>query len=94
VPDRSVPDRPPKIKWLAMGLNFVLPGAGLAYLGLWRGALLNLLSALAVAALAVATLAPETLARVGQPLAYGIAGVSLGIAYAAYDRLFGSGRGA
>ena len=75
-----------------MGLNFVLPGAGLAYLGLWRGALLNGLFALAVAALAVAALAPETLARVGQPLTFGIAGGSLGLAYAAYDRLFGPGR--
>ena len=74
-----------------MGLNFVLPGAGLAYLGLWRGALLNLLFVLAVAALTVATLAPETLARVGAPLTYGIAGGSLGLAIAAYDHLYGSG---
>ncbi|HEX9951039.1 MAG TPA: hypothetical protein VGB53_04665 [Rubricoccaceae bacterium] len=90
MPDRSAPDRPPKLKWLAMGLNFVLPGAGLAYLGLWRGALLNLLVAVGLAALAATTLPPETLARVGAPLTYGIAGGSLGVAMAGYDRLFGS----
>jgi hypothetical protein len=77
-----------------MGLNFVLPGAGLAYLGLWRGAALNLVVALGVAAIAVVALPPETLARVGAPLTYGIAGGSLGVAIAAYDRLFGQDRSA
>lgn len=27
--------------WLAVGLNCILPGAGLAYLGLWRRAIIN-----------------------------------------------------
>ena len=84
-----MPERPPKVKWLAMGLNFVLPGAGLAYLGLWRGALLNLAVALAVGVVAAVLLSPEALAEYGAMIGSGVGGGSLGVAYAAYDRLFG-----
>ena len=72
-----------------MGLNFVLPGAGLAYLGLCRGALVNLAVALAVGVVASALLSPEALAEYGPMIGSGVGGGSLGVAYAAYDRLFG-----
>ena len=89
-----VSDRPPKLKWLAMGLNFLLPGAGLAYLGLWRGALVNLAVALAVFATVSALLSPAALGEFGPMIGSGVAGGSLGVAYAAYDRLFGPASGA
>ncbi len=76
-----------------MGLNFLLPGAGLAYLGLWRGALLNLAIAVGIAAIAAFALPEDAFARFGTPLTFGIAGGSLGVAMAAYDRLFGPARG-
>jgi hypothetical protein len=39
-------DRPSKSRWLAFLLSFVLPGAGLAYLGNWRLGAVNLVVAI------------------------------------------------
>jgi hypothetical protein len=85
-----VPDRPPKSRWLALALNFLLPGAGLAYLGFWRAGAVNLALALAAGALATLLLAPETLVEYRSMIGSGIAGGSLGAAYTAYDRYTGT----
>lgn len=84
-----VPVRPPKQKWLALALNFLLPGAGLAYLGYWRGGAINLALAVIVVGLATLWLAPETLLEYRSMIGSGIAGVSLGAAFSAYDRYTG-----
>ena len=85
-----MPDRPPKLKWLTLALNLLLPGAGLAYLGYWRGGLVNLAVALAAGGLATLWLSPEALVEYRQMIGSGIAGLSLGVAWAAYDRYSGA----
>lgn len=89
MPRRPVPDRPPRSRWLALGLNILLPGAGLAYLGFWRAGAVNLALALTAVALATFWLAPETLVAYRSVIGSGIAGISVGAAYAAYDRYVG-----
>lgn len=84
-----MPDRPPKLKWLTLALNFLLPGAGLAYLGYWRGGLLNLAIALAAGALATLWLSPEALVEYRSMIGSAIAGLSIGAAWAAYGRYAG-----
>ena len=88
-PTRPGPDHPPKQRWLALALNFLLPGAGLAYLGFWRAGAVNLVLALGAVALATLLLAPETLLEYRSMIGSGIAGGSLGAAFAAYDRYTG-----
>ena len=85
-----MPVRRSKLKWLAMGLNFALPGAGLAYLGYVRGGVVNFAVALAVYALTAALLSPEALIDYGPMIGSGVAGGSLGAAYTAYDRRAGT----
>ena len=77
------PARPPKSKWLALALNVLLPGAGLAYLGFWRAGAVNLTLALAVGALATLWLSPEALLEYRSMIGSGIAGGSLGAAFTA-----------
>ncbi len=89
MPTRPLLVRPPKSKWLALGLNLLLPGAGLAYLGYWRGGLINLALALTAVALATLWLSPETLLEYRSMIGSGIAGLSLGAAWAAFDRYTG-----
>ena len=84
-----MPDRPTKSKWLTLGLNVLLPGAGLAYLGYWRGGLVNLVVALAAGALATFWLSPEALIEYRSMIGSAIAGLSIGAAWAAYDRYTG-----
>ncbi len=89
MPTRPLPIRPPKSKWLALGLNLLLPGAGLAYLGYWRVGLANLILALATIGLSTLWLAPEALLAYRPMIGSGIAGLSLGAAWAAFDRYEG-----
>ena len=84
------PDRPEKSKWLTLGLNFLVPGAGLAYLGYWRGGLANLAFALAAILVATLALSPEALLEYRSMIGSGIAGLSIGAAWAAYDRYAGN----
>lgn len=84
-----LPDRPPRARWLALALNFLLPGAGLAYLGFWRAGAVNLALAAIAIGLATLWLAPETLLDYRSMIGSGIAGGSLGAAYTAYDRYTG-----
>ena len=87
--DTGRPAQPEKSKWLTLGLNFLLPGAGLAYLGYWRGGLVNLAVALVVILVATLALSPETLLEYRSMIGSGIAGLSIGAAWAAYDRYTG-----
>ena len=83
-------DTPAKSKGLTLGLNVLLPGAGLAYLGYWRAGLLNLAFALLAGAAATILLSPEALLEYRQMIGSGIVGLSLGAAWAAYDRYSGA----
>ena len=51
----------PKKPWLAFALSFALPGAGLAYLGMWRSAVGNLVIALVPPAIVLLAMMPEGL---------------------------------
>ncbi len=90
MPNRPLPVRPPKSKWLALGLNLLLPGAGLAYLGYWRAGLANLALALAAVGLSTLWLSPEALLEYRSMIGSGVAGLSIGAAWAAYDRYAGA----
>ena len=53
-----------KHPWLAFVLSAVLPGAGLAYLGKWRGALVNFAVALAIPVLFLLVMPEEITERI------------------------------
>lgn len=89
MPIRPLPIPQPKSKWLALGLNLLLPGAGLAYLGYWRVGLANLVLAVVAVALSTLWLSPEALLEYRSMIGSGIAGLSLGAAWSAYDRYTG-----
>jgi predicted amidophosphoribosyltransferase len=66
-----------KKPWLAFLLNFLIPGAGLAYLGMWGWAVLNLVVALLLGVV-MAAAAPDAIG----PLSAGLAAASGGLAMA------------
>ncbi len=49
---------PKKKLWVAFGLNYLLGGAGLAYLGMWRAAVMDFAATAIIAAL-IAIYAPD-----------------------------------
>jgi len=65
---------------LGLLFSFLLPGAGLVYLGKWKWGLLNLALVLAVGALAVCLLPEDVFDRYIRYLGYGCAGGSGGLA--------------
>jgi predicted amidophosphoribosyltransferase len=66
-----------KKPWLAFLLNFLIPGAGLAYLGMWGWAVLNLVVALLLGGV-IAAAAPDAVG----PLSAGLGAASGGLAMA------------
>ena len=69
-----------KKPFLAFLLSFILPGAGLVYLGKWQWGLLNFAAVLALGVLAVVLLPEDIFNRYIRYVGYGIAGGSGGIA--------------
>ena len=67
---------------IAFILSFLLPGAGLAYLGRWKWAIINLGIVLLIGIAAAFLLSEETLYRYGHFLAIGCSGGSGGLAQA------------
>lgn len=71
-----------KRPFVAFLLSFLLPGAGLAYLGLWKWALINLLAVLVVGFLLAFLLPEEFLDRYMRYVAIGLSSGSGGLAQA------------
>lgn len=69
-----------KKPFLAFILSFLLPGAGLAYLGKWKWATINLLAVLALGIVLAFTLPEEIFDHYIRFVAYGCAGGSGGLA--------------
>jgi hypothetical protein len=65
---------------VAFLLNFLLPGAGLAYLGKWKWAIINLAIVLLVGILATFLLPEDIFDRYIRYVAFGCAGGSGGLA--------------
>jgi len=65
---------------VAFILSFLLPGAGLAYLGKWKWAFINLGIVLLVGVAATFLLSQETLHQYGHYIAIGCSGGSGGLA--------------
>ena len=65
---------------LAFILSFLLPGAGLAYLGKWKWAVVNLVAVLALGVVLVFMLSEETFDHYIRFVAFGCAGGSGGLA--------------
>src|SRR5579871_5322494 len=59
---------PMKKPWVAFLLNFLLPGAGLAYLGKWGWAVFNFVVVLILAFLLAAAVPPDSLGAVSAGL--------------------------
>jgi hypothetical protein len=64
----------------ALLLSFLLPGAGLAYLGKWKWAIINLILVLLVGVLAAFLLPEDIFERYMRFIAFGCAGGSGGLA--------------
>lgn len=69
-----------KKPWLAFTLSFLLPGAGLAYLGKWGWGLVNLLAVLAIGVGLALLLPAATFHHFIRLVGYGCAGGSGGLA--------------
>jgi TM2 domain-containing membrane protein YozV len=70
-----------KKPWVAFILSFLLPGAGLAYLGKWGWGLLNLVSVIVVgAAVTPFNLDPSIISAIGMGLAAGSAALAKSLA--------------
>lgn len=69
-----------KKPFLAFLLSFILPGAGLAYLGMWKPALLNLVIVLAGGSALVLILPPDVFDHYIRYVGYGAAGGSAALA--------------
>ena len=69
-----------KKPFLAFLFSFFLPGAGLAYLGMWKPALLNLAIVLAVGFALVLVLPPDVFDHYIRYVGYGAAGGSAALA--------------
>jgi len=69
-----------KKPWVAFLLSFLLPGAGLAYLGKWNWAITNLAVVLLVGGLAAFFLPDDIFDRYFRYVAFGFAGGSGGLA--------------
>ena len=67
---------------VAFTLSFLLPGAGLAYLGKWKWAFINLGIVLLVGVAATFLFSEETLHQYGPYIAIGCSGGSGGLAQA------------
>jgi hypothetical protein len=65
---------------VAFLLNFLLPGAGLAYLGKWKWAIINLAVVLLIGILAAFLLSEDIFDRYIRYVAFGCAGGSGGLA--------------
>ena len=65
-----------KSPFLAFLLSFFLPGAGLAYLGFWKAALLNFILALAIGVILAFVLPDSTSGSYLRYVAFGLAGGS------------------
>jgi len=76
-----MPDQKKK-PFVAFTLSFFLPGAGLAYLGKWKWAIINFLVVLLVGVAAAFLLPEDRVDEYMQYLAIGCAGGSAGIAHA------------
>jgi hypothetical protein len=50
--------------WIAFALSFVFPGAGLAYIGQWRFAVVNFSLAVAIPAIVLLTMPEEIIDRI------------------------------
>ncbi|QIF05594.1 hypothetical protein [Roseimicrobium sp. ORNL1] len=66
---------------VALLLSFFIPGAGLAYLGNWKDAIINFVIVFVIGVAAFFLLPAETWARFGQYIMFACAGGSGGIAY-------------
>ncbi|MDB6029285.1 MAG: hypothetical protein JWM68_5508 [Verrucomicrobiales bacterium] len=69
-----------KKPFLAFLLSFLLPGAGLAYLGKWKWAIINLSVVLGIGLLLAFILSDEVFEKCIRPIAAGLAGGSGGLA--------------
>ncbi len=69
-----------KKPFIAFLLSFLLPGAGLAYLGKWKWAILNLVAVLLVGVLASFLLPEDIFDRYIRYIGFGCAGGSGGLA--------------
>lgn len=76
-----------KNRTVALVLNSLLPGAGLAYLGRWKWAILNLSVVLFVGILTVSLLPDEIFDKVYRDVAYACAGGSGALAYQLATRM-------
>lgn len=71
-----------KKPFVAFLLSFLLPGAGLAYLGKWKWAIVNLLVVLAIGLILGLILSDEIFERYAQLIAIGCSSGSAGLARA------------
>ncbi len=70
-----------KKPFVAFLLSFLLPGAGLVYIGRWKSALINFAVVLLVGVLAAFVLRDDTFSRYIRYIAFGCAGGSAGLAH-------------
>ena len=73
---------PTKKPIIAFILSFLLPGAGLVYLGKWKWGFINLGMVLLIGVAAAFLLSDETLHQYGRYIAIGCSGGSAGLAQA------------
>lgn len=76
-----------KKPFVAFLLSFFLPGAGLAYLGKWKSAAINMGIVLLIGVAAAFLLPDETLQRYGQYIVFGCSGGSGALAQAATTQM-------
>ena len=69
-----------KKPFVAFLLSFLLPGAGLAYLGKWKWAMINLLVVLAIGVVLSLVLPDQIFERYAQLIAIGCSSGSAGLA--------------
>ncbi|HMX43064.1 MAG TPA: hypothetical protein PKB12_05040 [Elusimicrobiota bacterium] len=76
-----------KKPWLAFTLSFLLPGAGLAYLGKWKWAAVNLGFVLSIGVLSGMFLSEDLLNHYARFIAIGLGAGSAGLAQSLADQM-------
>jgi hypothetical protein len=76
-----------KKPWLAFTLSFLLPGAGLAYLGRWKWAAINLAFVLSIGVLGEMFLSEDFLNHYARFIAIGLGAGSAGLAQSLADQI-------
>jgi hypothetical protein len=69
-----------KKPWLAFTLSFLLPGAGLVYLGKWKWGIINLVSVLGIGVVMTFLLPDDMFEKIINPVAAGLGVASGGLA--------------